>query len=111
MDSVLQYKERLIYQEYKEGHNPCFSGQCFAIQVVGLALTGYDQCHNPCFSGQCFAMNTIGLLRCRQILVTILVLVDSVLQCLISLLDLLIVHVTILVLVDSVLQWIKNIKF
>ena len=37
-------------------HNPCFSGQCFAMFdfVIGLVNS---PCHNPCFSGQCFAMD------------------------------------------------------
>ena len=61
-------------------HNPCFSGQCFAMNIattIYIIMTGvtilvlvdsvlqsnnqtnkvkYKCCHNPCFSRQCFAM-------------------------------------------------------
>ena len=64
-------------------HNPCFSGQCFAINIAsGIYNTTYvtilvlvdsvlqlnptnqnvnwSFSHNPCFSGQCFAIVYIG---------------------------------------------------
>ena len=109
-------------------HNPCFSGQCFAIIILNkliiycyivtilvlvdsvlqffeiefmpdeyrksqslfqwtvfcnlsphiLESTG-GKSHNPCFSGQCFAINR-NKKDYKKLLVTILVLVDSVLQ-------------------------------
>ena len=60
------------------GHNPCFSGQCFAIKTV-LFLRMLNISHNPCFSGQCFAIPILFDFLGRKN-VTILVLVDSVLQ-------------------------------
>ena len=34
VDSVLQYKIHLIEKNYGICRNPCFSGQCFAINIV-----------------------------------------------------------------------------
>ncbi len=61
--------------------------------------------HNPCFSGQCFAILE-ELIEMEWVkIVTILVLVDSVLQLLVRIRCLPFMIVTILVLVDSVLQY------
>ncbi len=89
--------------EFILGHNPCFSGQCFAITKMIESSYPKRKCHNPCFSGQCFAImfdretfemcvghNPCFSGQCFAIQriqgednkhkVTILVLVDSVLQ-------------------------------
>ncbi len=55
VDSVLQYPINVMYGFQKQSHNPCFSGQCFAI------------------SRNCIT-------SANPYEVTILVLVDSVLQ-------------------------------
>ena len=59
--------------------------------------------HNPCFSGQCFAIDLVEDLK-KSDDVTILVLVDSVLQYFYEYDYIINQIVTILVLVDSVLQ-------
>ena len=90
----------------KMSHNPCFSGQCFAIhrplcrrkksrKVTILVLVDsvlqymtlpkyvskdLKVRHNPCFSGQCFAIKMDFKKLAEPGKVTILVLVDSVLQ-------------------------------
>ncbi len=64
--------------------------------------------HNPCFSGQCFAINELIVVESIDEAVTILVLVDSVLQYKDFKNLLVFLNVTILVLVDSVLQYHEN---
>ncbi len=60
-------------------HNPCFSGQCFAIKEAIKGVLEIKS-HNPCFSGQCFAIVTVDEKMKVDAEVTILVLVDNVLQ-------------------------------
>ena len=78
VDSVLQSMRLSKEKEFEIRHNPCFSGQCFAMTLSMMKLWILPS-HNPCFSGQCFAI-VLNLWRFLQQYVTILVLVDSVLQ-------------------------------
>ena len=81
VDSVLQYNSEQAIKQSKSSHNPCFSGQCFAMSLIqesplvrllfvtilvlvdsvlqyGIEFISHvwDLSHNPCFSGQCFAI-------------------------------------------------------
>ena len=105
MDSVLQYHTNQVKKHCSDSHNPCFSGQCFAIKQGRQRRRPTKWSHNPCFSGQCFAMILNNDFYKRFTIVTILVLVDSVLQYVeVDLICTDPPYVTILVLVDSVLQ-------
>ena len=57
MDSVLQYIAAADVDFGANGHNPCFNGQCFAIELE-FWVGNSESCHNPCFNGQCFAIKT-----------------------------------------------------
>ena len=81
VDSVLQYNSEQAIKQSKSSHNPCFSGQCFAMSLIQ---------ESPLV---------------RLLFVTILVLVDSVLQYCMNFDLRFFAKVTILVLVDSVLQY------
>ena len=66
------------WYEIIDSRNPCFSGQCFAMNINRVTIQ-METCRNPCFSGQCFAIPCL-LRTIRSTRVAILVLVDSVLQ-------------------------------
>ncbi len=64
---------------WEECFNPCFAGSCFATRIV---VTGHSDFigFNPCFAGSCFA-TVIAAENFRKIIaVSILVLLEAVLQ-------------------------------
>ena len=48
--------------EQLTSRNPCFSGQCFAMDIDYISES-YHKRRNPCFSGQCFAIKKEGGIR------------------------------------------------
>ena len=56
METPLQSEDQKLYTMFKYGHNPCFSGNSFAIERI--AEDGnVAASHNPCFSGNSFAID------------------------------------------------------
>ncbi len=79
LDYVLQYQDVLSNQVGNFGHNPCFIRLCFAIVII-MITHEFKTRHNPCFIRLCFAMRQKVWTFRKVWIVTILVLLDYVLQ-------------------------------
>ena len=75
---AIEIFEELNFNE-ETSHNPCFIRLCFAIYKYGCRVAEGES-HNPCFIRLCFAISIMNGLLSIVTLVTILVLLDYVLQ-------------------------------